>query len=47
MAGKRLKRICAAARDRPVYIKAGIAAAVSVLCCAGLYVWDNSHAGEE
>ena len=47
MAGKRLKRICAAARDRPVYIKAGIAAVVSVLCCAGLYMWDNSHAALE
>ena len=45
--GKGLKRICAAARDRPVYIKAGIAAVVSVLCCAGLYMWDNSHAALE
>ena len=43
MAGKRLKRICAAARDRPVYIKAGIAAVVSVLCCAGLYMWGETE----
>ena len=47
MAGKRFRKICHAARDRPVYIRAGLAAVLSVLLFTGLYVWDNSHTALE
>lgn len=44
MMWKRAEKMYASARDRPVYIKAAIAAVLSVLCFAGLYILDNSHA---
>lgn len=43
MMRKRLKRICQAARDRPVYIKAGIAAVLSLLCFGVLCLRDGSQ----
>lgn len=44
---KRVKKVCTSARDRPVYIKAGIVAALTLICCAGVYLWDSSHGGLE
>lgn len=43
MAWKKVRKICASARDRPAYVKAAVTAVLSVICCAGMYLWDNSH----
>lgn len=44
MEDSRLKKFCAAVKGNPAYVKAGIVIGASALCCAALYLADNSNA---